>query len=315
MNGIEKLMEDETAGDPITGLKWTRKTTEKISKELKRFGISICANTVGRLLKKLDFSLKANHKKYENNANLDPKDRDGQFRYIAEQRRLFTANGYPVVSVDAKKKELVGNFKNNGATHRRKSENVNVYDFPTDAIGKVTPYGIYDIGANTGTVFVGTSFDTPSFAVESIASWWKLAGVENYPPKTRKALILADGGGSNSSRSRVWKYEMQKKVCGKYGLDITVCHYPPGCSKYNPIEHRLFSAISANWSGVPLRSYETIVNYIKTTMNSKGLKVNAYLVSKYYEKGKKITDKQMSSITEKLNKHEVFPDWNYTLKA
>lgn len=306
-------MEDETAGDPITGLKWTRKTTEKISIELKRLGIAVCGNTVGRLLKKLDFSLKVNRKKYEGNANLDPKDRDEQFRYIAEQRKLFIANGFPVISVDAKKKELVGNFKNNGATYRRRAENVNVYDFPSDAKGKVTPYGVYDIVANTGAVFVGTSFDTPSFAVESIASWWGLVGVESYPWKKPKALILADGGGSNSSRSRVWKYEMQKKVCSKYGLEITVCHYPPGCSKYNPIEHRLFSAISANWKGVPLRSYETVVNYIKTTMNSKGLKAEAYLVTKYYEKGKKISDEQMSSLSKKLKKHEMFPDWNYTL--
>ena len=308
-------MEDETAGDPITGLKWTRKTTEKISRELKRLGISVCANTVGRLLEKLDFSMKANRKKYESDANLDPKDRDGQFRYIAEQRRLFVSKGLPVVSVDAKKKELVGNFKNNGATFRRNAGNVNVYDFPAYAKGKATPYGIYDVVGNKGGVFVGTSFDTPSFAVDSIARWRKLAGVERFPSKKRKALILADGGGSNSSRSRVWKYEMQNKVCRKYGLEITVCHYPPGCSKYNPIEHSLFSAISENWKGLPLRSYETIVNYIKTTKNSKGLKVDAFLVTKHYEKGKKISDKQMSSISDKLKKHKIFPNWNYTLMA
>ena len=189
-------MEDETAGDPITGLKWTRKTTEKISRELKRLGMAVCADTVGRLLKKLDFSMKANRKKYESNANLDPRDRDGQFRYIAEQRRLFVSKGLPVVSVDAKKKELVGNFKNNGATFRRNAENVNVYDFPAYAKGKVTPYGIYDVVGDKGAVFVGTSFDTPSFAVDSIARWWKLAGVDRFPSKKRKALILADGGGS-----------------------------------------------------------------------------------------------------------------------
>ena len=277
--------------------------------------MAVCANTVGRLLKKLDFAMKANRKKYESNANLDPKDRDGQFRYIAEQRRLFVSKGLPVVSVDAKKKELVGNFKNNGATFRRNAENVNVYDFPAYAKGKVTPYGIYDVVGNKGAVFVGTSFDTPSFAVDSIARWRKLAGVERFPSKKRKALILADGGGSNSSRSRVWKYEMQNKACRKYGLEITVCCYPPGCSKYNPVEHSLFSAIIENWKGVPLRSYETIVNYIKTTKNSKGLKVDAFLVTKHYEKEKKISDKQMSSISDKLKKHEIFPNWNYTLMA
>jgi len=308
-------MEDETAGDPITGLKWTRRTREKISRELKRFGIVVCANTVKRLLEKLDFSMKVNRKKYEGNTNLDPKDRDGQFRYIAQKRAFFISNGFPVISVDAKKKELVGNFKNNGATYRREPEQVNVYDFPSNAKAKVTPYGVYDIAANKGVVFVGTSFDTPSFAVESIARWWKLSGVKKYRSKKPKVLVLADGGGSNSSRSRVWKYEMQKKICGQYGLEITVCHYPPGCSKYNPIEHNLFSAISANWKGVPLRTCETVINYIKTTKNSKGLSVDAYLVTKHYEKGIKISDKKMSSISEKLVKHDIYPNWNYTLMA
>lgn len=315
MNAIEKLMEDETAGDPITGLKWTRKTTEKISCELKRLGMAVCANTVGRLLEKLDFSMRVNRKRYESNPNLDPKDRDGQFRYISEQRGFFVSNGFPVISVDAKKKELIGNFKNDGATYRKKPMDVNVYDFPSQAKGKVTPYGIYDTVTNKAAVFVGTSFDTPSFAVESIARWWKISGEKSYRTKKRKVLILADGGGSNSSRSRVWKYEMQKKVCSEYGLEITVCHYPPGCSKYNPIEHRVFSAISANWKGVPLRSLETVMNFINTTNNSKGLKVDAYLVDKHYKKGKKITDKQMASILENLIKHEVFPKWNYTLTA
>ncbi len=187
------------------------------------------------------------------------------FRYIAEQRRLFVSKGLPVVSIDAKKKELVGNFKNDGATFRRNAENVNVYDFPAYAKGKVTPYGIYDIVGNKGAVSVGTSFDTPSFAADSIMRWWKLEGVEKFPSKKRKVLILADGGGSNSNRSRVWKYEMQNKVRRKYGLEITVCHYSPECSKYNPIEHSLFSAISENWKDVPLRSYETIVNDISTS--------------------------------------------------
>ncbi len=304
-------MEPDTAGDPITGLKWTRKTTEKIACELKRHGILVCANTVGKILKKLDFSLKVNHKKNEKNANLDPKDRDDQFKYIANMREHFIKKGYSVISVDGKKKELIGNFKNHGAIYCRKAESVNVYDFPTDAEGRANPYGIYDMLANTGTVFVGTSYDTPSFAVESVASWWNKIGHTIYPTKSSKALILADGGGSNSSRSRVWKYELQKKVCNKYGLDLTVCHYPPGCSKWNPIEHRLFSAISDNWRGVPLRSYETMINNIKTSKNSKGLRVDAHLVTKQYEKGKKISDKQMASLN--IEKHEIFPNWNYTL--
>lgn len=305
-------MEHDTAGDPITGLKWTRKTTEKIAGELRTKGIDVCANTVGKLLKKLDFSLRVNHKKYETNAKLDPKDRDQQFKYIATVCEEFFKKGYVVISVDGKKKELIGNYKNYGATYCRESENVNVYDFPSDAIGKANPYGIYDIAANTGTVFVGTSYDTPSFAVESIAGWWDIKGSINYR-QSPKALILADGGGSNSSRSRVWKYELQKKLCSRYGIETTVCHYPPGCSKWNPIEHRLFSAISKNWQGVPLRSYETMINHIKTTKNSKGLTVDAFLVTKHYEKGKKISDKQMASL--KINRHEIFPQWNYTLMA
>lgn len=306
-------MEHDTAGDPISGLKWTRKTTEKIACELKLHGILVCANTVGKLLKTLDFSLKVNHKKNETNINLDPKDRDQQFKYIAKMREHFIKKGYSVISVDGKKKELIGNFKNVGAIYCREAEHVNVYDFPSDAEGKGNPYGIYDIIANTGTVFVGTSYDTPSFAVESIASWWDMVGSATYPANSSKALILADGGGSNSSRSRVWKCELQEKICSRYGIDITVCHYPPGCSKWNPIEHRLFSAISDNWRGVPLRSYEIMINHIKTTKNSKGLKVDAHLVAKHYEKGKKISDKQMASL--KIKRHEIFPTWNYTLMA
>jgi len=306
-------MEHDTAGDPITGLKWTRKTTEKIAGELKRNGIFVCANTRGKLLKKMNFSLRVNHKKNEKNPKLDPKDRDKQFRYIFTMREWFIKHGYSVISVDGKKKELIGNFKNNGAAYCREPEKVNVYDFPSDAEGKGTPYGIYDLIANTGTVFVGTSHDTPSFAVESIARWWDMSGSARYPTKSSKALILADGGGSNSSRSRVWKYELQEKISRKYNMDITVCHYPPGCSKWNPIEHRLFSAISRNWEGVPLKSYETMINYIKTTKNSKGLRVDGHLVTKQYEKGKKISDKQMASL--KIEKHEIFPNWNYTLQA
>lgn len=305
-------MEHDTAGDPITGLKWTRRTTEKIACELKRNEINVSANTVGRLLKKLNFSLRVNHKKNEKNSNLDPEDRNIQFNYIAKICEEFTQKRYPIVSIDGKKKELVGNFKNHGAIYCRESENVNVYDFPSDAIGKATPYGIYDLACNTGTVFVGTNYDTPSFAVESIDKWWDIKGRVTHS-KSSKILILADGGGSNSSRSRIWKYELQKNVCSKYGIDITVCHYPPGCSKWNPIEHRLFNAISKNWEGVPLKSYETILNYIKTTKNSKGLTVDAYLVTKHYEKGKTITDEQMNSL--KIKRHEIFPQWNYTLLA
>jgi hypothetical protein len=302
-------MEHDTAGDPISGLKWTRKTTQKIADELKQFGQSVCANTVGRLLKKLKFSLKVNHKKNESNSNVDPKERDKQFKHICQLRKEFVKKGFPIISVDAKKKELIGDFKNNGSAYCRDPESVNVYDFPSDAIGKGVPYGIYDTTANQGFVIVGTNHDTPSFAVDSIEAWWKTIGKFKYAD-TSEILILADGGGSNSSRSRVWKYELHKKICSKYGVKITVCHYPPGCSKWNPIEHRLFSAISQNWSGIPLRSYETMINYLNTTKNTKGLTVRAKLVSKLYETGKRVTNDQMKSLP--ISCHDKFPKWNYT---
>ncbi len=303
-------MERDTAGDPISGLKWTRKTTQKISDELKRFGKDVCANTVGRLLKKLNFSLKVNHKKNEANSNLDPADRDRQFKYISQLRKDFEAKGFPIISVDGKKKEQIGNFKNNGKAYSREPEYVNVYDFLTLATGKGVPYGIYDTTANKGFVCVGTNYDTPSFAVDSIENWWRNAGKLEYP-NAPEILILADGGGSNSSRSRVWKYELQKNICAKHGVKVTVCHYPPGCSKWNPIEHRLFSAISKNWSGIPLRTFETMLNYIKTTTTTKGLSVKADIILKQYEKGVKISDAQMKSLPISLN--NIFPQWNYTI--
>lgn len=303
-------MERDTAGDPISGLKWTRKTTQKIADELKMFGISVCANTVGRLLKKLKFSLKVNHKKNESNSNLDPKDRDEQFKHIFQLRNEFEEKGFPVISVDAKKKELIGNFKNNGRAYSREPESVNVYDFLTNAEGKGVPYGLYDTTANKGFVNVGVNYDTPSFAVDSIENWWANVGQAEYPHAS-EILVLADGGGSNSSRSRVWKSELQSNICENYGVSITVCHYPPGCSKWNPIEHRLFSAISKNWSGVPLRSYETMLNYINTTTTTKGLTVKANINLKQYEKGKKISDHQMKSLPILFD--DKFPKWNYTL--
>tara|TARA_B100001964_G_scaffold242328_1_gene316825 strand:- start:66 stop:989 length:924 start_codon:yes stop_codon:yes gene_type:complete len=303
-------MERETAGDPVSGLKWTRKTTRKIANELKKFGHDICSNTVGRLLKKLNFSLKVNHKKNETNPNLDPKERDEQFKQIFELRDEFEKKGFPVISIDAKKKELIGNFKNNGQAYAREPEFVNVYDFLTNAIGKGVPYGIYDTIANKGFVCVGTNYDTPLFAVDSVETWWNDIGKNEYPDAS-DILILADGGGSNSSRSRVWKHELQKNVSSKHGIKVTVCHYPPGCSKWNPIEHRLFSAISKNWSGVPLRTYQTMLNYIKTTTTTKGLTVNAKIVLKKYEKGVKISDDKMKSLPILYN--NKFPKWNYTL--
>ncbi len=314
MERIETLMQYETAGDPITGLKWTRRTTEKLAIELKKLGIQVCPNTVGKLLKKIGFSLRVNHKKIASGGKKltvqDKKDRNKQFEYIADLREVKANKGIPTISVDSKKKEKIGNFKNQGTTWQREPIPVNDHDFPSDAKGKGIPFGIYDIVANLGTVYLGTTYDTPSFAVDSIAKWWKNEGSKRYPNE-KEIYILADGGGSNSSRSRVWKLGLQEKLCDKYGLSITVSHYPPGASKWNPIEHRLFSEISKNWAGEPLLTYEKMLKSIRTTKTSTGLKVKAHFVRKYYQKGEKISNDQMASLS--IEPHEKFPCWNYTI--
>lgn len=293
-------------------LKWTRKTTEKIAQELKSLDIDVSPNTVCRLLKKMKYSLKVNHKKKASGIKNPPKpaDRDKQFGYIADLREQFAKQGNPIISVDTKKKEPIGNFKNHGTSWQQDAIWVNDHDFLSDAKGKVSPYGIYDTQKNKGTIFLGTSHDTPRFAVESIENWWKTEGKKNYQGPNQ-LLILADSGGSNSSRSRVWKYKIQEKLCNQYGLTINVSHYPPGSSKWNPIEHRLFSEISKNWAGRPLDSFETALKYIRRTKTTTGLTVKAHFVRKKYQKGEKVTDKKMRDLS--LKEHEIFPKWNYTL--
>ena len=299
-------MEFETAGDPMTGLKWTRKTTEKIADELKKLGIIVCGKTVGRILKELGYSLRVNHKKISSGSSLY---RDAQFKYIDAQRQLFKEMGAPVVSVDTKKKELVGNFKNNGETWTKHPIEVNDHDFRSQAQGIAIPYGIYDVNANHGAVFVGTSYDTSEFAVSSIEKWWRYIGQYSYS-ENEELLILADGGGSNGSRVRSWKQNLQK-LCDRHKIKITVCHYPPGTSKWNPIEHRLWSEVSKNWAGRPLESYQTILNYISTTKTSTGLKVKAYIDTREFKKGIKISDQQMKQLS--LDNHDTLPKWNYTI--
>ena len=260
----------------------------------------------------MGFSLKVNCKKAESGIRNppEPQKRDKQFGYIAALRENFAKLQKPIISVDAKKKELIGNFKNNGASWQQLPIEVNDHDFPADAVGKAIPYGIYDTQKNTGAVFVGTTRDTPSFAVDSIETWWKTEGQTSYPD-AKELLILADSGGSNSYRSRVWKYKIQSKLCDQFGLSVMVSHYPPGSSKWNPIEHRLFSEISKNWAGHPLDSYETALKYIRTTRTVTGLKVKAHFVRKKYEIGKKVSNKQMGQLS--IEKHKSLPDWNYTL--
>ena len=300
-------MKHETAGDPISGLKWTRKTTKKISEALKQVDIHVSRNTVGRLLKQMNFRLRVNHKK---RSTVSAPERDEQFRYISEMRNAFVNRGDPVMSVDSKKKELVGNFKNAGVAWKQEAMETLDHDFPSDAKGVAIPYGLYDTGANRGFVVVGTSRETPAFAVDCHVKWWQMEGQQLYS-HSKCVLILADGGGGNGSRSRVWKARLQTEICDRYGLEVTVCHYPPGTSKWNYIEHRLFSRISNNWEGEPLDSYEKILKFIRTTKTDNGLKVRAFLSKKNYPTGDSISDKDMKTLF--IKKHSTLPKWNYTI--
>lgn len=303
-------MKHEVAGSPMGGLRWTSKSTEKIACELRKIGIEICANTVGKLLKQMKFSLRVNRKWLESATTLSPEDRDRQFVYISERREEFAAAGDPVISVDTKKKELVGNFKNNGKCWEKEAVKVNDHDFRSQAEGRAVPYGIYDVRANAGWVEVGASHDTPGFAVDAIEGWWLGEDRKRYPD-AGNLLILADCGGSNGYRLRAWKWQLQQQLCNRLGLSVTVSHYPAGTSKYNPIEHRLFSEISKNWAGKPLTSFERIVKFIRATGTSTGLKVKASLNANHYAKGQSITDAQIDELN--LTRHETFPQWNYSL--
>ena len=306
-------MEMETAGDPMTGLKWTRKTTQKIATELERLDIRVCARTVAMLLRDLGYSLRVNQKKTAWSGHQTPvkrRQRNRQFRHIASQRHHFQRQGLPVISVDTKKKEKIGNFKNPGAVWGSEEREVYDHDFPSWASGKAIPYGIYDPAANRGTVCVGTSHDTASFAVQAIQGWWKTEGRQRYG-QAKQLLILADHGGSNSPTCSMWIWQLAQILCQKYDLTVTVCHYPPGASKWNPIEHRLFSQISKNWAGVPLDSYEVMLNYIRTTKTTSGLEVRASLLTKVFPK-KQRPPKDFLSIIN-LQRDPQLPDWNYTI--
>lgn len=318
-------MEYEIAGDPMSPLKWTKKTRQKISDELKNQGINISSSTVGTILKELNISLKANYKTISNGGKiltLDEKEaRNLQFIHIQETCQEFKDAGNPIISCDTKKKELIGNFKNPGIRYCRYQDYVNDHDFVTYCTSKIMPYGIYDVVRNEGFVAIGNSkkdkkgrfnsSDTPEFAVESIEQWWIQKGKFLYPD-SKNILILVDGGGSNGSRCHQWKIKIQEILANKYGLEVTICHYPPGASKWNPIEHRLFSEISKNWRGAPLRTIEVAEKYIKTTKTSTGLKVDAIIVNKEYQKGIKTTKKDLSRLN--LIRNETNPLWNYQIK-
>jgi hypothetical protein len=300
-------MKHETAGDPMSGLKWTRRTTAKIAAKLQSIGIKVGTRTVAGLLKKMGFSLRVNHKKLAGSSHPD---RDAQFIHIAELRERCAVEHQPIISVDTKKKELLGAFKNAGVKWDREPVLVNDHDFRSDADGIAVPYGVYDLQANRGTLFVGTSYDTPAFAVDCVEKWWRSEGQQRYAD-AESLSILADGGGSNGSRCRAWKVELQRRLCDRHGLSVTVAHYPTGASKWNPIEHRFFSELSKNWAGRPLDSHETILKYARTTKTSAGLCVRAHLVRRRYEKGIKVTDAQMQELV--ITKDEALPTWNYTI--
>lgn len=320
---IEVLMKYETAGDPMSDLKWTRKTTQKIADELSTIDIKVSKTTVGKILKNLGFSLRTNIKKISNGGReitkKEKRKRNEQFMYIMEMRRKFNKKKNPAISVDTKKKEPVGNFKNAGTRYKRAGDLTNDHDFLTYAIGKAALYGIYDEKENKGFVSIGmflkegksfTSSDTPEFAVESIERWWIHEGAKKYKNQS-EILIEADAGGSNGYKPYMWKVKLQEILCNKHGLKVTVCHYPPGASKWNLIEHRLFSEITKNWQATPLRDYETVLKYTKSTKTTTGLRVNAILVDKKYNKGIKASKDDL----EKLNmkNHKINPSWNYTL--
>ncbi len=310
LESLDKILDPATRGDPESPLRWSSKSIVKLAKELQEMGHTISANTVPVLLKELGYSLQSNRKTQEGGNHPD---RDQQFLFIKSQVEQFQSNNQPVISVDAKKKELVGEFKNNGKEYRpqRDPEKVRVHDFiiKDEDHGRVTPYGVYDLNNNTGWVNLGTDSDTSTFAVESIRRWYYTMGRQVYPEAT-EILVTADGGGSNGSRVKLWKVELQK-LANETGLNITVCHFPPGTSKWNKIEHRLFSYISLNWRGRPLISHEVIVNLIASTTTAKGLRVNCELDRNKYPKGIKVTDDEMNSIN--ITRHDFHGEWNYTI--
>jgi transposase len=308
LEALDELVNPETRGNPMSLLRWTSKSTAHLAKDLVRQGFRISDDTVGRLLKRLGYSLQAPAKQKEGTAHPD---RDGQFRYLNDAASAFVADGQPVISVDTKKKELVGEFANKGTEYQPagEPERVSTHDFVDPELGRAIPYGIYDTVNDEGWVSVGDTADTAEFAVESIRRWWRQMGSIRFPDATR-LLITADAGGSNGYRVRAWKVELAK-LAAETGLSITVIHYPPGTSKWNKIEHRMFSFISMNWRGRPLTSYRTIVELIGATTTTKGLRIKAERDTEWYPVGVKISDAEMAALP--LTRHDWHGDWNYTL--
>lgn len=287
--------------------KFVRRSLPAIGADLERLGHDLSPTTIARLLGDQGFALRVNRKRF---TGADHPDRDRQFRNIEAEIDRFREAGLPILSVDTKKKELVGNFKNAGEVWCRHTEQVNVYDFLKDAACRAVPDGLYDVLANRGHVHIGTSADTPAFAVEAIRSWWARIGSKRYRGAD-EVLILADGGGSNGHRPRLWKSAVQEQLADRYGLHVTVCHYPVGASKWNPVEHRLFGPISVNWAGRPLRSLEVMQGWIRGTTTESGLEVTTSLDERTYPKGVRVSDEEMEQLH--LHRHETCPKWNYTI--
>ena len=311
LKDLRNLVDPSTRGDPMSPLRWTVKSTRQLAEALSGMGHSVSHRVVGEMLKTLGYSLQANNKTIEEGS--DHPDRDAQFNYINAQASAYMRRGFPVISVDAKKKELIGPYRQKGREYQPQGrpERVRVHDFPDEDLGKAIPYGVYDVARNAGWVNVGCDHDTAAFAVASIRRWWRRMGRGAYP-RAKKLLICADGGGSNGYRTRLWKIELQT-FANETGLAVTVCHYPRGTSKWNKIEHRLFSHISMNWRGKPLVSHEVMVNLIAATTTRKGLKVRAQLDRRRYPTGIEVTKAAMEQVN--LQPHKFHGEWNYTILA
>ncbi len=305
---LSNLVEEEIAGDPQGGQRWIRKSLSKLKGGLLKKGYLLGRETIRGLLNKRKIRPRSNRKRLV--AKPHP-DRDIQFQYIQTQRQAFRAVGWPIISVDTKKKELIGAFRNPGQVWCEQAQSVYMYDFPKDAQGQAVPYGIYDVLGHRGYVGVGQSAETPEFAVETIVRWWKQVGSKQYA-QAPELLILADGGGANGCRSRRWKHLLQTNLVDAFGLTVTVCHFPTGASKWNPVEHRLFSEITKTWAGTPLTSFEVLLDGIRSTTTQTGLHVRAVQIKKTYQKGLKVSDEEMKTLV--IEKHTVCPAWNYTIR-
>lgn len=304
---LERLLRDAVAGDPVTGLRWTHKSCRRLSAALRRLGFRASPNTVRRLLRDHGFSLRSCRKQL---AETGHRDRDRQFRYLVRLRRLYLTRGWPVLSVDTKKKEWVGPFRNPGRCWRRRPRAVFAHDFPSWAEGPAIPYGVYDFAHNDGYVVVGTSHDTPSFAAAALRRWWRAVGRRRYPG-AKRLLIEADSGGSNDHRKWEWKVALQR-LADEFDLTVVVTHFPPGASKWNPIDHRMFSLISGNWAGEPLVSYEVVLKYIRGTRSGAGFHCRACLDRGRYEACHRVAAEEKARV--RLQRRKRFPQWNYVIK-